>query len=223
MLTENMMLSRTSFRCWTTRCRYLWAAPPRIRNARNTSTTTGQSNPYPFPSNRHPSPYQIFHLPKNASENDIKQRYYDLVRIYHPDKACPSVSSEAAHARFQSITAAYDALRGKTSLVDSSFFSGSSSPAQDTRYPTTAAWRARSRHQELYAGKDERWKDHVILAGVVATVVILVAQVFSARRQVLAEAVQRNRHPDTLQRKRAAVPISSLDPNDPDRRLGECT
>ncbi|KAG5643600.1 hypothetical protein DXG03_000608 [Asterophora parasitica] len=195
------MLSRTR------RCNFRWAIPPpRNIHARHTSSTASKANLYPFPSNRNPSPYQIFHLPKNASEADIKQRYYELVRIYHPDKVgAGSLSAEAAHARFQSITAAYDALRGKTPLVDSP------QTAQDTRYPTTAAWRARSRRQELYAGKDERWKDRVILFGVVA--------VFSTRKQALAEAVHRNRYPEAQQKKRAPVPVSSLDADDPDRRL----
>ncbi|GLB37154.1 putative dnaJ molecular chaperone homology domain [Lyophyllum shimeji] len=188
--------------------------PPWIAKRSTASTTT---NPYPFPSHRNPTPHQIFHLPKNASENDIKERYYDLVRVYHPDKAGSDVSSEIAHARFQSITKAYDALRRRAPLTTS----GSSSPSQDTRYPTAAAWRARSRQQELYAGKDERWKDRVILFGVVATVVTVVAQVFSMRRQALAEAVARNRDPDPLRKKRTPVAVSSLDPQDPDRRLGE--
>ncbi|KAG6865840.1 hypothetical protein C0991_011172 [Blastosporella zonata] len=146
--------------------------------------------------------------------------HYDLVRIYHPDKADPSISSEAAHSRFQSITTAYDVLRGKTPGIDS-YSSSASTPARDHRYPTTAAWRARSRRQELYAGKDERWKDHVILFGLVATITILVAQVFSTRRQALSEAVARTRHSDASHRGRTPVNVTSLDTNDPDRRLGE--
>lgn len=90
---------------------------------------------------------------------------FDLVRIYHPDKAGSSLSPDEAHARFRSITTAYDALRGKTPPP----FSPSS--PQDPRHPTTAAWRAMqtNRRSELYssAAVDDRWKDRVILAGVV--------------------------------------------------------
>ncbi|KAG6862200.1 hypothetical protein C0995_002130 [Termitomyces sp. Mi166 len=144
---------------------------------------------------------------------------YELVRIYHPDKADPLISSEAAHTRFQSITAAYDVLRGKTRLKDSPF--SSSSPARDFRYPTTAAWRARSRRNELYAGQDERWKDRVILFGLIATVAVLVAQVFSTRRQAFSEALARTRHSCTPQRPQTPVSVTSLDADSPDRRLGE--
>lgn len=39
---------------------------------------------------------------------------YDLVRIYHPDSPhCRTLSQEERHSRFQTIAAAYDALRGK--------------------------------------------------------------------------------------------------------------
>ncbi|KAF8070228.1 hypothetical protein FPV67DRAFT_1007911 [Lyophyllum atratum] len=205
-----MMFSRV------TRSKFL-STPPRAGGTRTASTT----NSYPFPSNRHPSPHQIFHLPPNASEIAVDPDF-DLVRIYHPDKAGPGVPSEVAHARFQSITAAYDALRGKTPLATSPF-AASSSSSQDSRYPTTAAWRARSRRQELYTVKDERWKDRIMLAGVIATVMLVVAQVFSTRRQALAEAVarHRDRDPDAFQRTRTPVAVSSLDPHDPDRRLGE--
>ncbi|KAG5716745.1 hypothetical protein E4T56_gene16185 [Termitomyces sp. T112] len=186
----------------------------------NVQTTARPSNPYPFPPGLNPSPHQIFHLPKNASEGDVKARYYELVRIYHPDKADPSISNETAHARFQSITAAYDVLRGKTLLKDS-LFPSTSSPVRDFRYSTTAAWRARSRRNELYTGKDDRWKDHVILLGLVATVAILVAQVLSTRQQALSEAVARTRHPSMPQRQRAPISITTLDADNPDRHLGE--
>ncbi|KZT01005.1 uncharacterized protein LAESUDRAFT_636654, partial [Laetiporus sulphureus 93-53] len=67
-----------------------------------------------YPSTSHPTPYQIFHLPHDATQRDIKTRYYDLVRIYHPDSPfCREDSPEKRHTRFQAITAAYDALRSR--------------------------------------------------------------------------------------------------------------
>ncbi|KAG5342903.1 hypothetical protein C0989_005851 [Termitomyces sp. Mn162] len=163
----------------------------------------------------HASSSEHIMRPANPTPDD-----YELVRIYHPDKADPSISNETAHARFQSITAAYDVLRGKTLLKDS-LFPSTSSPVRDFRYSTTAAWRARSRRNELYTGKDDRWKDHVILLGLVATVAILVAQVLSTRQQALSEAVARTRHPSMPQRQRAPISITTLDADNPDRHLGE--
>ncbi|OSX66257.1 hypothetical protein POSPLADRAFT_1094466, partial [Postia placenta MAD-698-R-SB12] len=72
------------------------------------------ANPYPFPSSANPSPHQIFHLPLSATRDEVKARYYDLVRIYHPDSPVSrTVPPATAHARFQAISAAYAALSGK--------------------------------------------------------------------------------------------------------------
>ncbi|KAG6868917.1 hypothetical protein C0993_007691 [Termitomyces sp. T159_Od127] len=149
-------------------------------------------------------------------EKGVVKKDYELVRIYHPDKADPLIPPEDAHARFQSITAAYDVLQGKVPLKDSPFLS-TSSPVRDGSYPTTAAWRARSRRNELYAGKDERWKDRLIIFGLVVTVAALVAQVFLTRRQVLSEAAARTRY----SRKRPPISGTSLDAENTDRSLGE--
>ena len=169
----------------TVRRRYLLF---RLASTAATSETTSD-NPYPFPAHRNPTPHQIFHLPLNAAEEDIKARCkhaailvileinrispadYDLVRIYHPDKAGLAVSPDVAHSRFQAIAAAYDILRRKGVAVDGAS-GGPSIWAREGGYPTTAAWRAASqarRAQELYSGGkiDERWKDRLFLAGVV--------------------------------------------------------
>ncbi|KAF8835742.1 hypothetical protein BDN67DRAFT_884411, partial [Paxillus ammoniavirescens] len=72
------------------------------------------SSKFPFPSGRNASPHQIFHLPKGASQEQIKARYYDLVKLYHPDSALArTISSEQRNVRFQAITTAYDILRGR--------------------------------------------------------------------------------------------------------------
>ncbi len=89
---------------------------------------------------------------------------YELVRIYHPDTVDSSVSSELAHARFQSITDAYNVLRGKTAAKPD--------PVSGAQQATTAARRAMHvrRHRELYEGGavDDRWKDRMIIAGLIA-------------------------------------------------------
>ncbi|KAJ7583664.1 hypothetical protein C8J56DRAFT_954644 [Mycena floridula] len=71
--------------------------------------STGQ---FPFPATERPSPHQIFHLSHNASQEEIKKRYYELVRMHHPDSSLDkTLSSAQKHVRFQAITAAYDTLR----------------------------------------------------------------------------------------------------------------
>ncbi|KAF9010657.1 hypothetical protein BDQ17DRAFT_1234601, partial [Cyathus striatus] len=142
-----------------------------------------------------PTPHQIFHLPRNATENEIKARYYELVRLYHPDKAGSSLSAEIAHARFQSITAAYDALRGKTPFTSDGLATAQGS-YQDRSYQTTAAFRAaQRRRQELYSkgAADDSWKDKIILFGVISTILIVIAQTVNTRHETLAQVYAKKR------------------------------
>lgn len=89
---------------------------------------------------------------------------YELVRIYHPDSPVSRpLPSATAQARFQSITAAYDALRGKKPPPGES----SSGARVDTHSVGAAAWRARMRRRaELNTGLDDRWKDRLMLGTV---------------------------------------------------------
>ncbi|KAH9485003.1 hypothetical protein JR316_0001907 [Psilocybe cubensis] len=182
---------------WTTaihRCRCPNKDILPIRRHRHAAPEAKHGNPYPYPTHRNPTPHQLFHLPKNASKSDIKARYYDLVRIYHPDKAIDSVPPEVAHTRFQAITAAYDVLRGKIPPdADATYAKASDLEA---RHRTTAAYRAaRQRRQELYSSGavDDSRKDKIIVAGVVLTIFIVIAHTATTRREALAEAMARSR------------------------------
>ncbi|GHJ83845.1 hypothetical protein NliqN6_0247 [Naganishia liquefaciens] len=61
--------------------------PPPSRRARHP-----EGAQYPFPSKKNPSPYEILHLPTTADPKEIKQRYYRLALLYHPDSTHPSSS-----------------------------------------------------------------------------------------------------------------------------------
>ncbi|KAF7361960.1 Flavin carrier protein 2 [Mycena venus] len=142
--------------------------------------------PFPFPTNTpNPTPHQIFHLPRNATQSDVKARYFDLVRIYHPDKVDGSVPSGVAHARFQAITAAYNALRTPSASL----------PGQDvaaTSTPTARAMYKRSRN--LYSGPqlaDDSWKDRIIIAGVIFAAFCFVMQTAATRRALLEDVMAR--------------------------------
>lgn len=77
-----------------------------------------------------------------------------------------AASADDAHSRFQAITAAYDALRGKTALSNGPTSAG----AQEARYQTTAAYRAmQRRRQNLYdrGTVDDSKLDKWLIAGVV--------------------------------------------------------
>ncbi|KAF5322607.1 hypothetical protein D9619_001340 [Psilocybe cf. subviscida] len=142
-------------------------------SASSSSPSSSASNPYPYPTNRHPTPYQLFHLPSNATKGEIKARYYELVRLYHPDKQVGAVvDDDIARARFQAITAAYDVLTGKTPAGSGmpGDMGHNHTPREAMSHATTAAYRAaRQRRQELYdsGSVDDVKKDRFIMAGVV--------------------------------------------------------
>ncbi|TDL26550.1 hypothetical protein BD410DRAFT_812914 [Rickenella mellea] len=73
------------------------------------------TSPFPFPRKPRATPYEIFHLPPGSPPSAIKSRYYELVRVHHPDSPrARTLPPRIAHARFQAITAAYDILTGKS-------------------------------------------------------------------------------------------------------------
>ncbi|KAF8210115.1 hypothetical protein K438DRAFT_1959397 [Mycena galopus ATCC 62051] len=140
---------------------------------------------FPFPNTGNPTPHQIFHLPRNASQSDVKARYFELVKIHHPDKVDQSVPSGVAHARFQAITSAYNALR--TNSV-------SSAGHDRAEAPTPAARAMYKRSRNLYSGPqlaDDSWKDRIIVAGVIFVAFYFVMQAAVARRAFLEDAMNR--------------------------------
>ncbi|KAJ7209479.1 hypothetical protein GGX14DRAFT_451618 [Mycena pura] len=155
--------------------RQLYKPVPHVKHASNKALF-----PALFPAHPNPTPHQIFRLPRNASPADIKARYLDLVRIYHPDKCDSSVPSEVAHARFRAITAAYNTLRH-----------GSTLPEQDTTKPVTPTARAMyKRKRNLYSGPqlaDDSWKDKIIVVGVIFAAFCFVIQSAATRRALLLE------------------------------------
>ncbi|OBZ67140.1 hypothetical protein A0H81_12988 [Grifola frondosa] len=133
---------------------------------------SSSANPFPFPTTAHPTPHQIFHLPQSASRDDVKARYYDLVRIYHPDSPISrAVPPETAHSRFQAISAAYAVLSGKANVQGGATDTGADTPrASDL---STAMWKARQRKRaELDVGVDERWKERALLGAVILTIAL---------------------------------------------------
>ena len=108
----------------------------------STQSKPGESSgrgPFPLPASKQATPYEVFHLPRNSSSREIKARYYDLVKIYHPDRALarhdghrspPSssttksatLSPEQAHEDFKRVREAYVILSNdaKRRLYDQS-------------------------------------------------------------------------------------------------------
>lgn len=93
----------------------------------------------PWPAHPFPTPYEIFHLDQAASAAQVKRRYYELVKIYHPDRLSSPTATE--NERFHKIVAANDLLCDK-----------SKRSAFDT-YGIGWQWAGTDRHTRVYAGQ----------------------------------------------------------------------
>ena len=66
-----------------------------------------------WPTSPNPSPYEILGLPRNASPEEVKRRYYRLAKQYHPDTYYSALDREAEQerlARFRQIVQANELL-----------------------------------------------------------------------------------------------------------------
>lgn len=96
----------------------------------------------PWPSHQFPTPYEIFHIDQAATQSEIKLRYYELVKIYHPDKLKNPTPLE--NERFHKIVAANDLLCDRTKRS-----------AFDT-YGIGWQWTTgQGRHPKVYAGQTQ--------------------------------------------------------------------
>jgi len=76
-----------------------------------TGNATPSSDDIRWPKSSNPSPYEIFGLPPSASASEVKKRYYQLARIYHPDSRAPSAEAEQERLhRFRQVVQANELL-----------------------------------------------------------------------------------------------------------------
>ncbi|GAA5846351.1 hypothetical protein JCM9279_001339 [Rhodotorula babjevae] len=84
------------------------------------------NNPFPFPRAKDASPFDIFHFRRDQvlTAKDVKSRYLQLVKIYHPDRRAAAAASTSASTskkgkhkaapdadhEFKAIVAAYELL-----------------------------------------------------------------------------------------------------------------
>ncbi|KAJ7173384.1 hypothetical protein C8R46DRAFT_1082637 [Mycena filopes] len=109
------------------------------------STASHGSHTYAFPTQARPSPHEIFHLPRGASEEAIKRRYIELVKLHHPDaQSARDLSPAERHRRFQMVASAYETLHHKRDLPD-----------RDRDYSTWAEIDRRKRAQYRHSRKAE--------------------------------------------------------------------
>lgn len=140
-----------------------YAAVKPSPSASSSSASSGNiASDFPLPASPRASPYEIFHLPRHATPSQVKARYYDLVKIYHPDRSSlgttasrrgASRGSKPSHGDFQRVQEAYSVLSDerRRKLYDvsgigwndsSSSSFGPAPPGWGGAYPTSEADRA---------------------------------------------------------------------------------
>ena len=95
---------------------------------------------------------------------------YDLVRIHHPDSPVVralGLTPDVAHARFQSISAAYDVLRGNNSQGSDNNSEIRKAAANAAAAAATSRRSAHASRPDIHVIGDDRWKDRIIMGGVV--------------------------------------------------------
>ncbi|KAI2603316.1 uncharacterized protein GGS25DRAFT_88479 [Hypoxylon fragiforme] len=100
-----------------------------------------------WPVSQHPTPYEIFNQHKTAPYNKIK--YYELVKIYHPDRHHHAVNNPLSHAvrteRYRMVVAANQIL---------------SDPQKRRAYDLYGAgWAGIRSMENLYRSADRSWRE----------------------------------------------------------------
>ena len=73
-------------------------------------------------------PYKVLGVKRNATDEEIKAAYHELVKKYHPDKYIDNPLADLAEEKLREVNDAYDVLmRGKSGGSPSTSYSNSSS------------------------------------------------------------------------------------------------
>lgn len=160
-----------------------------------------------WPKTKHPSPYDIFAMSKDAPYT--KHRFYELVKLYHPDKHGHSThAQQIPHAtrleRYRLVIAANDLLSdpSKRRLYDAhgvGWSGGRSQTINETMREADRTWRHREGNaaqnatwedwERWYDARDGKPKDPLYMSnGLFATVVVMMCMVGALAQMNRADA-----------------------------------
>ena len=119
-----------------------------------------QRPPPEWPATPHPTPYDIFNIPRHAPYT--KTRYYELAKLYHPDRhphttTHPHLSRATCTERYRLVVLANDILSdpSKRSAYDSHGAGWSPASRQPLTRETYRKWRAEAGS----AAQNATWED----------------------------------------------------------------
>ncbi|KAJ5584445.1 uncharacterized protein N7459_004245 [Penicillium hispanicum] len=126
-------------------------------------------NEYPWPSTSSFTPYDVFNLPRNAPYS--KSRYYDLVKIYHPDRPSKDITPDIRLQRYKIVVAAHEILSdpSKRAAYDQSGAGWNFHPRRESLADWTpygpniyanATWEDWERWNNRHQGKQQHVVDH---------------------------------------------------------------
>ncbi|POW17513.1 hypothetical protein PSHT_06361 [Puccinia striiformis] len=106
-----------------------------------------------FPKLTLSNPIRNFHLPRSASTEQIKERYYQLVKVYHPDVASSTktIDENETNRRFKLIRDAYELLSSPNRRSRYIRFQEGWNENRDIRNVPNRSW---SNHS------NNRWSNH---------------------------------------------------------------
>lgn len=80
------------------------------RNFHSSVSPRSAADKLEWPKSSNPTPYEIFGLPPTASPAEIKKRYYQLARKYHPDSRASNEAHQGRLQRFRQVVQANELL-----------------------------------------------------------------------------------------------------------------
>ena len=110
------------------------------------------------------NPYEVLGVSENASQEEIKRAYKELVKKYHPDKYQNNPLSDLAEEKLQEINEAYDMLtKGTTGRG-----SGSNHPADYMRVRRYIDAGNLAAAEKILNGTNDRSAEWFFLSGMVS-------------------------------------------------------
>ncbi|RUP47762.1 hypothetical protein BC936DRAFT_145361 [Jimgerdemannia flammicorona] len=139
---------------------------------------------YATTSDRRPSPFEVLNISQTASQQDLKKRYYELVKQLHPDKVGENTAE--TRARFDRVVKAYEILsdRGRRDMYlkfGVGWDTASGSDSYGRSYPTgqrpamhtNAYWYNDPTYEGAFGDKP-RFTSNPVFASIVAATIMVV-------------------------------------------------